>query len=113
MIATPDDGVTYFQPYLAVDGAGRVAISAFALANGHINEVLFLSRPHKLRFGPPLRVTTAPSTRTAKTPTGTKHGAWWIGDYQGIAASAGGTLERHPHREAGPLRGHGTPMTRA
>ena len=38
--ATPADGVTYFQPNLAVDEAGRVAISAFALANGRVNQVL-------------------------------------------------------------------------
>ena len=45
--ATPDDGVTYFQPNLAVDEAGRVAISAFALANGRVDEVLLLSRPRR------------------------------------------------------------------
>ena len=56
--ATPDDGVIYFQPNLAVDDAGRVAISAFALAHGRIDEVLLVSRPRELRFGPPLRVTT-------------------------------------------------------
>lgn len=88
--ATPSDGVTYFQPSLAVDGSGRVAISAFALSHGLINEVLLLSRPRKLSFGPPRRVTTAAFNPTGKTPTGTKHGAWWIGDWQGIAASAGG-----------------------
>jgi len=31
--ATPDDDVIYFQPNLAVDETGLVAISAFALAN--------------------------------------------------------------------------------
>jgi hypothetical protein len=87
--ATPHDSVTYFQPNLAVDEAGRVAISAFALANGRIDEVLFLSPPHHLHFGPPLRVTTAPFDPHSPTATGRKHGAWWIGDYQGISASAG------------------------
>jgi hypothetical protein len=90
VVATPSDSVTYFQPSLAVDGAGRVAISAFALSRGLINEVLLLSRPHQLSFSPPLRVTAAPFNPTGKTPTGTKHGAWWIGDWQGIAASAAG-----------------------
>jgi hypothetical protein len=89
LVATPDDGLTYFQPSLAVDAAGRVAISAFALSNGLVNEVLLLSRPRQLSFSPPLRVTTAPFNPAGKTPTGTKHGAWWIGDWQGIAASAG------------------------
>ena len=86
--ATPADGVTYFQPNLAVDTAGRVGISAFALANGRVDQVLLVSRPKELHFRPPVRVTTAafdPRTRT----TGGKHGAWWVGDYQGIAAGAG------------------------
>ena len=56
--ATPADGVIYFQPNLAVDEAGRVAISAFALTNGRVNEVLLISRPRELRFQPPLQVTT-------------------------------------------------------
>ena len=89
VVATPGGSVTYFQPSLAVDGAGRAAISAFALSHGLISEVLLLSRPDKLSFSAPLRVTTAPFNPTGKTPTGTKHGAWWIGDWQGIAASAG------------------------
>jgi hypothetical protein len=87
--ATPHDAVTYFQPNLAVDAAGHVAISAFALANDRINEVLLLSPPHHLRFGAPLRVTTAPFNPHSPTATGRKHGAWWIGDYQGITASRG------------------------
>src|SRR5487761_740342 len=88
--ATPDDGVTYFQPNLAVDEAGRVAISAFALANGRVDEVLLLSQPRELRFRPPLRVSTAPfDPLDATTATRGKYGAWWIGDWQGIASSAG------------------------
>jgi hypothetical protein len=86
---TPSDGVTYFQPNLAVDEAGRVAISAFALANGRIDEVLLLSGPGQLRFGAPVRVTTAPFDPHSRTATGQKHGAWWVGDYQGITAGAG------------------------
>ncbi len=88
--ATPDDGETYFQPNLTLDHAGRVAISAFALAHGRINEVLLLSRPHKLRFRRPLRVTTAPfDPLDPTTASRGKYGAWWIGDWQGIASSAG------------------------
>jgi hypothetical protein len=87
--ATPADSVTYFQPNLAIDEAGRVAISAFALANGRVDQVLLVSRPRQLRFGPPLRVTTAPFDPHSPTAAGQKHGAWWIGDYQGIATSAG------------------------
>src|SRR5229473_1624504 len=88
--ATPADGVTYFQPNLAVDNAGRVAISAFALANGRVNQVLLLSQPQgKLRFQPPLRVTTTAFDPHTPAASGGKHGAWWIGDYQGITAGAG------------------------
>jgi hypothetical protein len=86
--ATPRDSVTYFQPNLAVDAAGRVAISAFALANGRVDQVLLVSRPRELRFHPPLTVTAAPFDPHTATASGQKHGAWWIGDYQGIAAGA-------------------------
>jgi hypothetical protein len=85
--ATPRDEVIYFQPNLAVDAAGRVAISAFALAHGLVSHVLLLSRPHQLRFRAPLQVTTAPFD--PHSPTHPKDGVWWIGDYQGITASAG------------------------
>jgi hypothetical protein len=82
--------VIYFQPNLAVDEAGRVAISAFALANGRVDEVLLVSRPRELRFRPPLRVTTAPfDPLDPTTASRGKYGAWWIGDWQGIASSAG------------------------
>jgi hypothetical protein len=87
--ATPDDTVTYFQPNLAVDETGRVAISGFALADGRVDQVLLLSRPQDLRFRPPLRVTTAPFNPHNSMPSGGKHGAWWMGDYQGIASSGG------------------------
>jgi hypothetical protein len=88
--ATHDGGVIYFQPNLAVDEAGRVAISAFALANGRVDEVLLISQPRELRFRPPLRVTTAPfDPLDATTASRGKYGAWWIGDWQGIASSAG------------------------
>jgi hypothetical protein len=86
--ATPHDEVIYFQPNLAVDDAGRVGISAFALAHGLVNQVLLLSKPRQLRFRAPLHVTTTPFDPHSPTAGG-KHGAWWIGDYQGITASAG------------------------
>jgi hypothetical protein len=88
--ATPDDGVIYFQPNVAVDAAGRVAISAFALANGRMDEVLLVSRSGQLGFAPPLRVTTAPfNPLDSTTATRGKYGIWWIGDWQGIASGAG------------------------
>ncbi len=86
--ATPTDAATYFQPNLAVDATGRVGISAFALANGRVDQVLLVSRPRELRFGPPVKITSAPFDPRTRT-TGGKHGAWWVGDYQGIAAGVG------------------------
>ena len=87
---TPDDGVIYFQPNVTVNAAGRVAISAFALANGRMDEVLLVSRAGELRFGPPLRVTTAPfNPLDPMTASRGKYGSWWIGDWQGIATGAG------------------------
>src|SRR5262249_2727757 len=84
--ATPDDGVIYFQPNVTVDEAGRVAISAFALAHGHMDEVLLASRAGELRFGPPLRVTTASfNPLDSTTASRGKYGIWWLGDWQGIA----------------------------
>jgi len=88
--ATPGDDTIYFQPNLAVDEAGRVAISAFALANGRVGEVLLVSRAGELRFGPPLRVTANPfNPLDPATSSRGKYGAWWIGDWQGIASAAG------------------------
>jgi hypothetical protein len=87
--ATPDDNVIYFQPNLAVDESGRVAVSAFALANGRVNQVLLISRPRELRFQPPLRVTATAFNPHSPTASGGKLGAWWVGDYQGITAGAG------------------------
>lgn len=90
MKATPNDSVTYFQPNLAVDEQGRVGISAFALHAGKVDEVLLVSTPGQLRFGPPLRITTiAFDPRRGSIGSSQKEGAWWIGDYQGITAGDG------------------------
>jgi hypothetical protein len=86
--ATPHDEVTYFQPNLAINAAGRLGISAFALAHGHVNQVLLVSQPHQLRFQAPLRVTTTAFDPHTGTLSFQKHGAWWIGDYQGITTNA-------------------------
>ena len=90
MRATPADDRIYFQPNLAVDTAGRVAISTFALANGRIDEILLISQPDELRFGPPLQVTTASfDPQNPTTASRGKYGAWWIGDWQGLTTSPG------------------------
>jgi len=88
--ATPRDSATYFQPNLAADEQGRVAISAFALANGRIDEVLLVSTGGQLRFAPPLRVTKTPfDPLDPATASRGKYGIWWIGDWQGIASGTG------------------------
>jgi len=88
--ATPDDGVIYFQPNVTLDAAGRVAISAFALANGRMNVVLVVSTAGEFRFGPPLQVTSAPfNPLDPTTASRGKYGIWWVGDWQGIASGAG------------------------
>ena len=66
------------------------AIAARAGAHGRIDEVLLVSEPRQLRFQPPLRVTTTPfDPLNPTTAARGKYGAWWIGDWQGIASSAG------------------------
>ncbi len=90
LAATPADHAIYFQPQLTVDNDGRVALSAFALADGRVNVVLFTSRPGPLRFGPPLTITSMPFDPAEGTLSDGKHGAWWIGDYQGLASSPDG-----------------------
>jgi hypothetical protein len=89
LAATPDDHVIYFQPQLTVDNDGQVALSAFALAGGRVDVVLFTSGPGPLRFGPPLTITSKPFDPAEGTVSGGKHGTWWIGDYQGLASSPG------------------------
>ncbi len=88
--ATLGDDVTYFQPNVAVDTVGQVAISAFALANGRMDEVLLVASPGELRFGQPLKVTAAPfNPLDSTTAFRGKYGTWWLGDWQGIAGGAG------------------------
>lgn len=92
--ATPTTGsVVYFQPQLAVDHKGRLWCSAFALADGLVDLVLFCSPPGQPSFSAPLTVTSAPFDPTPAGDGNPKHGAWWIGDYQGLAATPYGV---HP-----------------
>jgi hypothetical protein len=87
-------GVFYFQPQLAVDDAGRVAVSAFALERGRVGVVFSSSPSSPLRFVAPRRVSASFNPAHGSLPGGAKHGAWWIGDYQGVVASVPGTF--HP-----------------
>jgi hypothetical protein len=88
-------GVFYFSPHLAVDDAGRVAVSALALERGLITVVLVSAARRPFRFSAPRRVSAQPFNPAQGSPDGgRKHGAWWIGDHQGLASSAPGTF--HP-----------------
>jgi hypothetical protein len=82
------DDTTYLQPQLAIDEAGRLALSAFAYRRGLIDVVVLVAEPASTRFGRPVRVTSRPFDPARGTLSG-KHGAWWIGDYQGLASAAG------------------------
>jgi hypothetical protein len=82
---TPKDNVTYFQPQLAIDAAGRIGVMAFAMAHGKVNAVLMISEPRSLHFGRPITVTREPFD-PARSGFGR---SWWIGDYQALAATDG------------------------
>jgi hypothetical protein len=82
------DDTIYLQPQLAIDEAGRLALSAFAYQRGSIDVVVVVAEPATARFGRPVRVTSRPFDPARSTLSG-KHGAWWIGDYQGLASAAG------------------------
>jgi hypothetical protein len=83
-----------FQPQLAVDSGGTVDVTFFELYRGRIN--LYLEQdPAGIRagspdliFGPTRRITTR-SFNPARGLPHSKHGLWWIGDYQGLAAMGG------------------------
>lgn len=90
-ITPGNNALIYFQPQLAVDEAGRVAVSAYAFDSTQnlANVVLFVSEPHALRFGQPLTVTSQPFSPAQGAPNGGLHGTWWIGDFQGLTSTPG------------------------
>jgi hypothetical protein len=61
--ATPGDAMIYFQPNLAINESGQVALCAFALANGRVDRVVLFSPPRDLRFGTPQRVAVVAITQ--------------------------------------------------
>jgi len=77
---------TYFQPQVAVDGSGGVDVSFLALSEAGVSVDLARSASDGASFAAPLTVTESPFTPSLGLHTG-KTGAWWIGDYQGLAAS--------------------------
>jgi hypothetical protein len=78
----------YLQPQPAMDEGGRLALSAFAYRRGLVDVVVLVAEPAIVRFGRPVGVTSRPFDPARGTLSG-KHGAWWIGDYQGLASAAG------------------------
>jgi hypothetical protein len=90
----PSSDQYFFQPQLAVDSTGAVEVSFFELHGGRVD--LYLERhPEGTRapspdlvFGPAQRITTR-SFNPARGLPHSKHGLWWIGDYQGLAAGGG------------------------
>lgn len=89
-ITPASETIIYFQPQVAVDEAGRVAISAFTFdtQTNLANVVLIISRPHNLSFLPPITVTSQPfDPARGALSGGSKHGPWWLGDYLGLAST--------------------------
>ncbi|HEU4420988.1 MAG TPA: hypothetical protein VFR67_00425 [Pilimelia sp.] len=82
------DDTIYTQPQLAVDETGRLALSAFAHRQGLVDVVVLVADPGTSRFRPPVVITSQPFNPARGGEAG-KHGAWWIGDYQGLASAAG------------------------
>jgi hypothetical protein len=79
-----------FQPQMAVDGAGMVDVTFFSLARGRVTLLLARASGPGLRFGPAVPVTPSPfDPALSQAGSGGKHGAWWIGDYQGLAVGGG------------------------
>jgi hypothetical protein len=84
---SPSDLTIYAQPHVVVDDAGDADVTFFALAHGRVD--LMLARAaHGHRVGPLRRITD-----TSFDPSvgwhDQKTGAWWIGDYQGLAEGGG------------------------
>jgi hypothetical protein len=87
-VPRPTDDTIYTQPQLAIDEAGRLALSAFAHRANIVDVVVLRADPFSVRFGAQQVVTDRPFD-PARGGAASKHGAWWIGDYQGLASAAG------------------------
>src|SRR5205807_644454 len=71
------------------DAAGTADVMSFALAHGRVSVLLAHSTAYGMRFHFQ-RITPTPFDAALSTAgNGSKHGAWWIGDYQGLAAGTG------------------------
>jgi hypothetical protein len=87
--ATGGPGATFaFQPQVVVDEAGAVDISYFVLARNRIAVDLARSVTGATGFET-RQVLDGRTFDPALGLPGGKHGLWWIGDYQGLAAADG------------------------
>ena len=90
---TPDgDPTAFFQPQVVVDETGAINVTAFALTDGRVDVVLWRAAGPGGPFDAGQRITTEafdPAAGITTTTHRTKHGAWWIGDYQGLATGGG------------------------
>ncbi|MBO0784275.1 MAG: exo-alpha-sialidase, partial [Ktedonobacteraceae bacterium] len=77
-------GIYYFQPQLAVNEAGRIALSAFAYEDGKIHVVLARFHSPDLSLQNRLVVTSQPFDPTLASSGGGF--SWFIGDYQGLTS---------------------------
>ena len=100
---TPRDQVVYFQPQVAIDAAGRIAVMAFAMSRGRVSVVLMLSELGSLRFSPPITITQQPFN-PAQSGFGR---SWWIGDCQALATSPGAFHPLWNDTRTGQLHVHG------
>ena len=78
----------YFQPNVVVDSASGIDMCFLALSHGTVNTELTRSTTRGEGFPAPITVTESPF-KPGLGLHSSKHGAWWIGDYQGLAAGAG------------------------
>ena len=78
----------YFQPQVVVDRAGGVDASFFALSQNSVAVNLTRSSGTGAPFAELTTVTESPFLPSLGVQTNTtKSGAWWIGDYQGLATA--------------------------
>lgn len=78
----------FFQPHVVVDATGGIDVTCFALRHGRVDVLLARSSTHGASVGALQRITSRAFDPSLGWP-GQKTGAWWIGDYQGLAAGGG------------------------
>jgi BNR repeat-like domain len=77
-----------FQPEVAVNGDGTIAVFYLVLLNAHRAEAqLILAKTGGTAFAQPIRISTSTFDPTQSIP-GNKEGQWWLGDYQALTAGA-------------------------